>query len=283
MAYLSRWEREYIVSGVNEDFRTDGRSCKDYRHFTLETGVVSNTSGSARIKLDRTCVVVGVKAELGVPTLAKPSEGRIEFSVDCCALATPEFEGREGEELGSHLAHELLKAYSNSGCLDLSSLAVIPGQQCWVLYVDALVLEWGGGGVLESLSVAVVAALKVTRIPRLIISGEGEDMEFEVSDNPHDVVKLDVKGAPVIITLSQIGNHFLVDASMQEELCASARLFVAINSSQNIVSISKDGFGGLLYNKLQDVILMAQEVCTDVFTRIDTNLTDNHNKQRLST
>ena len=28
---------------------------------------------------------------------------------------------------------------------------------------------------------------------------------------------------------------------------------------------------------------MAQEVCTDVFTRIDTNLTDNHNKQRLST
>ena len=84
--------------------------------------------------------------------------------------------------MGSHLAHELLKAYSNSGCLDLSSLAVIPGQQCWVLYVDALVrcfpvaspcrnvwgaflqvLEWGGGGVLESLSVAVVAALKVTR------------------------------------------------------------------------------------------------------------------------
>eukprot|EP00731_Ephydatia_muelleri_P026323 Em0018g423a len=177
--------------------------------------------------------------------------------VGCCALATPEFEGREGEELGSHLAHELLKAYSNSGCLDLSSLAVIPGQQCWVLYVDALVLEWGGGGVLESLSVAVVAALKVTRIPRLIISGEGEDMEFEVSDNPHDVVKLDVKGAPVIITLSQIGNHFLVDASMQEELCASARLFVAINSSQNIVSISKDGFGGLLYNKLQDVILVS--------------------------
>ena len=51
MAYLSRWEREYITSGVNEDFRADGRCCKDYRHFTLETGVVSNTSGSAKIKL----------------------------------------------------------------------------------------------------------------------------------------------------------------------------------------------------------------------------------------
>lgn len=280
MASLSCCEREYIISGVNEDFRTDGRSCKDYRNFTLETGVVSNTSGSAKIKLDRTCVVVGVKAELGVPRAEKPSEGRIEFSVDCCALASPEFEGREGEELGSHLAHELSKAYSSSRCLDLSSLAVIPGQQCWVLYIDALVLEWGGGGVLESLSIAVIAALKVTRIPRLIISGEGEEMEFEVSDNPHDVVKLNVQGAPVIITLSQIGNHFVIDANMEEEMCSSAQLSVAINSSNCITSISKGGFGGLLYSKLEDVIKMAQEVSADLFKGIDTSLTDNHNKQR---
>lgn len=86
------------------------------------------------------------------------------------------------------------------------------------------VLEWGGGGVLEALSIAVLAALKVIRyhqsllcalynnssllsfprIPRLIISGEGEEMEFEVSDNPHDVVNLDVREGPVIVTLSQV-------------------------------------------------------------------------------
>lgn len=38
-------------------------------------------------------------------------------------------------------------------------------------------------------------------------------MEFEVSDNPHDVVKLDVKGAPVIITLSQVWTHTMHVAS----------------------------------------------------------------------
>ena len=48
---LSRYEREYIVSGVNEDLRADGRTCRDFRHFSLESGVVSNTSGSARIQL----------------------------------------------------------------------------------------------------------------------------------------------------------------------------------------------------------------------------------------
>ena len=50
---LSRYERSYIITGVNEDFRADGRSCRDCRHFSLETGAVSNTSGSAKIQLVR--------------------------------------------------------------------------------------------------------------------------------------------------------------------------------------------------------------------------------------
>lgn len=48
---LSRFEREFIVRGVNADFRADGRGCRDYRHFNIETGIVSNTSGSAKIQL----------------------------------------------------------------------------------------------------------------------------------------------------------------------------------------------------------------------------------------
>jgi len=61
------------------------------------------------------------------------------FFISSSALASPEFEGREGEDLGQHLAHKLAEAYQNHAVLDLSSLCVIPGQQCWVLYVDALV------------------------------------------------------------------------------------------------------------------------------------------------
>ena len=48
---LSAYEREYVVEGVNQDLREDGRNCRDYRSFSLQTGVVSNTSGSARVQL----------------------------------------------------------------------------------------------------------------------------------------------------------------------------------------------------------------------------------------
>lgn len=48
---VSTFERAYIVGGIEQDFRSDGRSCQDYRHFEVETGIVSNTSGSARLRL----------------------------------------------------------------------------------------------------------------------------------------------------------------------------------------------------------------------------------------
>ena len=55
------------------------------------------------------------------------------------ANASPEFEGRGGEELAGDLAKALERAYRNKSAIDRGSLCIIPGQQCWVLYIDALV------------------------------------------------------------------------------------------------------------------------------------------------
>ena len=60
-------------------------------------------------------------------------------SVPSSALASPEFEGRGGEELGHHMAHLLSQAYQHHSAIDRESLCIIPGQQCWILYVDVLV------------------------------------------------------------------------------------------------------------------------------------------------
>lgn len=49
------------------------------------------------------------------------------------------FEGKEGGYLGQHLAYRLKEIYYSSNCVDLESLSIVEGQQCWILYVDALV------------------------------------------------------------------------------------------------------------------------------------------------
>lgn len=62
-----------------------------------------------------------------------------QSSTTSSANATPEFEGRGGEELGTELTNTLYRAFNNKHSLDLKSLCISPGEHCWVLYVDVLV------------------------------------------------------------------------------------------------------------------------------------------------
>lgn len=48
----------------------------------LETNVVSHASGSARLRLANTDILVGVKTEIDVPKPESPRLGKIEFFVD---------------------------------------------------------------------------------------------------------------------------------------------------------------------------------------------------------
>lgn len=103
MAYvaLSEAEKTFILHGVEvsnglfsivwklrqiyclqDDFRADGRSRRDYRPMELETGLVSNASGSARLRLANTDILVGVKTEIDVPNPLTPEFGKLEFFVD---------------------------------------------------------------------------------------------------------------------------------------------------------------------------------------------------------
>ena len=48
---LSPFEQAYILSGIEAGVRADGRDRTQYRHFTIETGILPNANGSARLQL----------------------------------------------------------------------------------------------------------------------------------------------------------------------------------------------------------------------------------------
>lgn len=48
----------------------------------LETDLVSNASGSARLRLANTDILVGIKTEIDKPNYLTPNRGKIEFFVD---------------------------------------------------------------------------------------------------------------------------------------------------------------------------------------------------------
>eukprot|EP00879_Flechtneria_rotunda_P014709 GHRR01015370.1.p1 GENE.GHRR01015370.1~~GHRR01015370.1.p1 ORF type:complete len:284 (+),score=64.02 GHRR01015370.1:281-1132(+) len=263
MADISVGEKVYLVQGTEQDFRIDGRSRKQYRPLEFEPNIIAQADGSARLHLGATDVLVGVKVELGAPDSSTPSQGHLQVSVECSSCASPEFKGRGGEDWGIELAQALEASLVGSPAagagLDLKALCLVPGKTCWIVYVDALVLN-DGGNVLDALSIASRAALGLTRVYKVEVSMNDED-EPEIELTGERVGSpLDISNVPVIVSVSQVGNQSVVDLCAEEEPCAGASLRVAVNSQARIVGITKAGSSGLDPALLQ-VGAEAQDAC----------------------
>lgn len=263
---LSEEEKHFIISGVEEDFRTDGRSCEDYRILNVHTGVVTTTNGSAQVKLAGTNVIVGIKAVIDQPLPDAQDRGRIEFFVDCSANASPVFEGRGGHDLALELSGALARTFCH-GTLDLHSLCVIPGKTCWVLYIDALILECGGN-LFDAISIAVKAALKDTRIPDLTVIGDGSEKDIEVSDDPYDVLPIDISNVPVLVTLNKISNRYVVDATAEEDVCSDSQLLVSINDKGRVCSVQKHKDGAIHPDLLFEMLRVGQKIGKVINTKL---------------
>ncbi|KAL4716534.1 hypothetical protein ACJJTC_010198 [Scirpophaga incertulas] len=234
---LSPLEKMYILHGVRDDCRSDGRTNIDYRPMELETDVVSHASGSARLRLANTDILVGVKTEIDLPNNDQPGYGKLEFFVDCSANATPEFEGRGGEQLANSISNMMQKAYQSSDAFDLKQLCIFEGKQCWKLYIDILILECGGN-LCDAVSLAVKAALYNTRLPSVKTALlDGGNVDLQLSDDPYDNKLLNVDLAPLLVTLCKIGDKFVVDPSAEEENCSVISLIVGATGNKTNYNI----------------------------------------------
>jgi len=268
MLQLSPGEIQFLSDGISQNIRNDGRNRLDYRPIILETGVISQANGSARILLDGTDVLIGIKAELGEPRDVM-NQGRVEVFVECCPSASPEFEGRGGAALNLELGRVTERYLNESNSLNLKSLCLVPGKQCWVLSVDALVLG-STGNLFDAISIGTRAALLNTRIPVVSVV-ECDDGSFDLELDTEKTFGIDVNNVPVCVTLTRIGNDHIVDASLEEEFCSCCRIAFAVNKKGNLTTIQK-GSGTVTRQQLQKMMLDATVVGQKIIEVLDSNL-----------
>lgn len=235
MYRLSEAERTYIAGGADEGVRGDGRGINDLRPLSVETGLLPQAAGSARLRLGGTDILVGVKLQVSPPPANRPDTGTISFAVECAPGGWLEASEREPEEVGNELA-ALLQRTVPSG-LDLRSLCLAPGRMSWSIYVDALVLA-SAGNVEDALMACVRAALVSTRIPAASVA---EDGSLEVSDDLSEAAPIDTSRVPVSITLARLGKTFVTDPSTEEELCSSSRLTVCASTTGKLLGAHSAG------------------------------------------
>jgi len=256
---ISSAERDFIINGVNDNMRTDGRTINDFRVIEMETNCIETTNGSARVRIGSTELLVGVKAELEKASLADGDAGRIEFSVDCSPNATPMFEGRRGgEDIEAEIASLFSRFYKAEEFMDRKKLTVVPNAWCWVLYVDILILEVGGN-LVDASSIAVKAALRDTRLPLLNIEkGDEDEYDIQVSDDPLDGEELDVH-PPLTVTVAKLGHRYIVDPTDEEEAVTLANLIVSVNENGEARGMKQTGKGSLDPSSILEMISIAKK------------------------
>eukprot|EP00760_Papus_ankaliazontas_P004454 PhM_4_TR118/c0_g2_i1/m.54590/K12589/RRP42, EXOSC7; exosome complex component RRP42 len=247
--HISGGERSFILNGIAQDVRTDGRGRLQWRPFHITHGVVGRAHGSAHVTLGGTEVVVGVYGDV------QPSpEGSLSFHVDCTPAAVwsynPTSQGRPmaKQTFTSGIAHQLAMLYganvasrvkdmtvmateegadgeegndaaagsllypSAASIVDLSPLS-LPSNLSWSLNVDVMVVGCTGGNVLGASAIAVKAALMNVRLPRVEVSGNGE-----VTLHPDTMQTIaTARDYPIATVFMSTGSYFCVDPTLEEE------------------------------------------------------------------
>eukprot|EP00271_Cylindrocystis_brebissonii_P014362 TRINITY_DN35699_c0_g1_i1.p1 TRINITY_DN35699_c0_g1~~TRINITY_DN35699_c0_g1_i1.p1 ORF type:complete len:290 (-),score=45.08 TRINITY_DN35699_c0_g1_i1:192-1061(-) len=278
MGLLSAGERKFLVDGVAQNLRNDGRSREDFRPFELVTGVIQQANGSCRLRLGGTDVLASVRAELGKPLEDRRNQGQLHIAVEMSATADPRYEGRGGDEYGAELARALERCFfggasGQGAALNLDSLCIAEGRSCWVVYLDALVLNTDGN-VLDAIAMAFKAALSDTVLPKVeMVMGEGDDEDDDEGDiqlvEGEEGMKLDVSRVPVVITLTQVGFEHIVDATEDEESQMAAAISVAVLPNGHVAGASKRGSAGLDSSLVIDKIAAAGRLGRQLHRRLD--------------
>lgn len=93
---------------------------------------------------------------------------------------------------------------SAAGDVDLTCLSIVPHKKCWVIYVDALILNTDGA-ILDAVTMAMRAALADIQLPGVEITQAEGSAGPEIELNNEELTKWDAGAVPVIVTVAQVG------------------------------------------------------------------------------
>ncbi len=203
--------------------RFDGRDLLDLRDFTIETNISNKAEGSARIRLGKTDVVVGVKLSTGEPYPDSPNKGNLIVSAELLPLASPRFEsGPPGFE-AIELPRLIDRMVRESGMIELDKLCVKEGENVWNLFIDIYPIN-DDGALIDAASIATVVALKNAIIPGLDTKGR-VDYEKKTKNK----LPLDKEILPISFTFYKLENSLYLDPTREEAEAGDTKIIFGIS------------------------------------------------------
>lgn len=244
---ISESQRQFLLDGVQQGLRCDGRGLYDYRRVTFELGVVPTATSSARLRAGETELLVSVKCDVVRPSRLRPDAGNFQVLVECApSVSVALAESSSAEDWGKRLSVLLETLCASDSIIDRKALCLLSGVFAWEVHVDVLVLS-SGGNLLDSISLALCAVLSETALPKVEVTEaleEGEDVHLKVDDRPEAGLRFPLRKLPLCVTVAQIQDMFLLDVTSDEEVCADAMLCVVVDGKTgDVIGMQKLGRG----------------------------------------
>jgi exosome complex component RRP42 len=245
-------KKKRITEILAKEKRTDGRGLTEYRQIQIEPGVIERAEGSARVRLGKTEIVVGVKIGTGTPFPDTPDTGVLTVNAELVPLASPSFEpGPPGED-AVELARVVDRGIRESKAIDLEKLCVESGKLVFVVFVDIYVLNHDGN-LIDASTIAALAALLNSKMFKYTVK------DGEIVKKP-GYTPLPMVNYPISVTFAKIGNKLILDTGLDEEQVMDARLTMTMNKDGNICAIQKGGGSGYFtQEEISDATKIASE------------------------
>ncbi len=223
----------------------------DYREIRVETGVIERAEGSARVRMGKTEVMVGIKIESGQPFPDVPNEGVLTVNAELVPLASPIFEPGPPNENAIELARVVDRGIRESKAIELEELCVEPGKKVFIVFIDVYVLNHDGN-LIDASAIAALAALLNTKMFNYEI--EGGEIKIKPGYTP-----LPIRNYPIAITFAKINGNLIVDPWLEEEQVMDARLTMTMDKDGKICAIQKGGYGYFTTQQILEAAKIAQE------------------------
>jgi exosome complex component RRP42 len=242
--------KKHLIEALQKGVRFDGRKPTDYREISVETNVIKNAEGSARVKIGDTEVIAGVKMEVGKPYPDTPDEGSIMVGAELLPLSSPEFETGPPGIKAIELARVVDRGIRESKTLDLNKLCIEKGEKMWMVVLDVCSIN-DDGNLFDAASLAALAAMKDACFPEY----DGEKVDYKHLTKQ----KLPLTKEPIEVTVWKAGDQFIVDPTPREEESADARLTVASTTEGDICAMQKGGDVALTLEDVEKMVDLSIE------------------------
>jgi len=261
----SRLTGERIKEYLSEGKRFDGRKLDEFREITIETGVSKNAEGSARIKIGKTELLVGIKMSVSEPYPDSPNRGNLMVTAELLPLSSSRYELGPPKMESIELARVTDRAIRESKCIEFEKLCIKEGEKVWSVFIDIYSIN-ADGNLLDAAEIGAIAALKNAKIPKYdeekgeIVYGESSGKKLPLG-----------KDIPLSITFHKIGDNLIIDPTREEEDISETRVTIG-SSHGNISSMQKGNSKELTEDEMYNLLDSLEKIWENLFSKIEKSL-----------